>query len=255
MGKRPALPIGKIRMPRFRKPKIETTERPISLLAALSSFRRADDEPPSFLSADMDDTSAVIAAVTTFDRFLAILITSNLNKQPTASALSAVFDYPGPLSSFSAKIDLCYAMGWFTDEMKHDFDIIRTIRNKFCHSDRPISFSHPEISALISRIKFGVNSAEMKAEAEKLISLLKNYPSEERKRFTTASLAMFILLMYFIRLKVAQLELYSQNAEALAAGAKTKVEDFIGRMQAEAKKAPEPGSPPHPEGSSAPEKT
>jgi hypothetical protein len=52
-----------------------------------------------------------------------------------------------PLGSFSARIDICYAMGLLPAEVYRDLHLIRKIRNDFGHNPQPISFSEPAISS------------------------------------------------------------------------------------------------------------
>lgn len=59
-----------------------------------------------------------------------------------------IFDFEGPLGSFSAKIDMCYSLQIIGKHTFDDLHKIREIRNKFAHSleeeesiHRPITFS------------------------------------------------------------------------------------------------------------------
>jgi DNA-binding MltR family transcriptional regulator len=64
-----------------------------------------------------------------------------------------LFENYGPLSSFSAKIDIAYAL-CITDRITYDrLTIIRRVRNKFAHSDEPITFGNQDILAILSSIK------------------------------------------------------------------------------------------------------
>ena len=52
--------------------------------------------------------------------------------------MRAIFKGHGPLSSFSARAELLYAMGFLTDVMWNDLKFIRKIRNHFAH--------HPDVT-------------------------------------------------------------------------------------------------------------
>jgi hypothetical protein len=55
--------------------------------------------------------------------------------------LDSLFEYPGPLSSFDAKIQVGFAIGLYGPIIRHDLDVIRRIRNGFAHAKKPISFN------------------------------------------------------------------------------------------------------------------
>jgi DNA-binding MltR family transcriptional regulator len=61
---------------------------------------------------------------------------------------SELFGVDRPLSSFSSRIKLGYALGIFGKNTRHDLDNLRKIRNAFAHARRAISFETPEIAAL-----------------------------------------------------------------------------------------------------------
>ncbi|OWY27324.1 hypothetical protein [Herbaspirillum robiniae] len=50
-----------------------------------------------------------------------------------SKAWSRLFGSNGPLSTFSAKIDLCSLLGLISGTIKSDLHIIREIRNEFAH--------------------------------------------------------------------------------------------------------------------------
>jgi hypothetical protein len=62
--------------------------------------------------------------------------------------MSRLFDYRhrGPLSSFSAKIEIAYSTGLIPMGKRRDLHNLREIRNKFAHHIEPLDFSDPEIA-------------------------------------------------------------------------------------------------------------
>ncbi len=56
-----------------------------------------------------------------------------------------LFDYEGPLGTFSRKIKMAYGFGLIADDIRRDLDRIKDIRNAFAHSRRPISFATPAV--------------------------------------------------------------------------------------------------------------
>lgn len=64
-----------------------------------------------------------------------------------------LFDGMGPLSPFSAKIDVAFALGLITTAEKQILHAIRIIRNEFAHSDDPtLSFDHGSMATLLAKL-------------------------------------------------------------------------------------------------------
>jgi hypothetical protein len=57
-----------------------------------------------------------------------------------------------PLSSFSAKMRLGYALALYGPITYRDLDIIRSIRNGFAHTAAPVTFEHPIIAEQCHRL-------------------------------------------------------------------------------------------------------
>lgn len=64
-----------------------------------------------------------------------------------------LFDYSGPLGSFSSRIIMAYSMGIISKNYLHDLQIIRKIRNDFGHSPLIINFDDPKIKPLCHSLK------------------------------------------------------------------------------------------------------
>ena len=61
-----------------------------------------------------------------------------------------LFQGYGPLSSFSAKIDVAFALALLDKRTHAKLSIVRKIRNEFAHSSEPLSFESPVIMSLLS---------------------------------------------------------------------------------------------------------
>lgn len=61
---------------------------------------------------------------------------------------TALFDFEGPLGTFSAKIMMAYALELFGSKTNHDLLLIRTIRNEFAHCQLPLRFDVPEVKGV-----------------------------------------------------------------------------------------------------------
>jgi DNA-binding MltR family transcriptional regulator len=61
-------------------------------------------------------------------------------------AANRLFGTTGPLSPFSAKIDLGLLLGLYREEVRGDLHRIREVRNQFAHDEEPRDFAYPKIS-------------------------------------------------------------------------------------------------------------
>lgn len=98
------------------------------------------------------DRGAAIVAASVAEELLAVVIQERL--LPLNSEIrKSLFDRPNaPLSSFSAKIDLGYALGLFSDSAMKHLHILRECRNRFAHRIEPLNFDHPSITEVLSKI-------------------------------------------------------------------------------------------------------
>lgn len=64
-----------------------------------------------------------------------------------------IFEGYGPLATFAAKIDIAFALGLASDQMRTEMNNIKDIRNKFAHSRSILSFDAPELEKLIIKLK------------------------------------------------------------------------------------------------------
>lgn len=57
-----------------------------------------------------------------------------------------------PISSFSARIDLCYQLGLISDVMQRDLHIIRKLRNDFAHNPFELSFDDESVKSRVTEL-------------------------------------------------------------------------------------------------------
>ena len=91
------------------------------------------------------------------ERALEACIISAL-KWPTAEKeankeVKGLFYGEGPLSSFSAKIKIGYALGLYGKVVRDDLDTIREVRNAFAHSTAHIDFRTAAVAVVCSRLR------------------------------------------------------------------------------------------------------
>lgn len=65
-----------------------------------------------------------------------------------------LFKSSGPLSTFAAKIQISFALGFFMEIVRKDLDLIRQIRNEFAHSLSPINFDSLQIMKKIDGLGY-----------------------------------------------------------------------------------------------------
>ena len=80
----------------------------------------------------------------------------------------ALFEGYGPLSSFSALIDVGYGMGLFSDKLRHDLNVIRRLRNYFAHNLDNSSLDVPEFRDQILSLNALQDADQNKASNELL---------------------------------------------------------------------------------------
>lgn len=201
--RRPPKPEGIEPMPRSRRskePKLFDMEEALSPLKDLAALG-------GFLNSEYDDATIVISAASTFDHFLSVFIMMHIGGKPPKKAVGALFKPTAPLSTFSAKIDLCFLMGHLTANMKHDLDLIRLIRNRFCHSTSRVTFDDDEVGKLCAGFKYYIGPEQLNAYSVSLIDTLKAHGIlDNRLRFTTASMMLVVMLISHLFVKNAQLE-------------------------------------------------
>jgi hypothetical protein len=62
-----------------------------------------------------------------------------------------LFGTMGPLSSFSAKIELGLLLGLYPEEVRSDLHRIRDARNEFAHEHQPRDFGYPRIAEICGK--------------------------------------------------------------------------------------------------------
>ena len=76
-----------------------------------------------------------------------------------------LFNGYGPLSSFSAKIDVAYALDLIPESLRRDLHVIREIRNEFAHSTVSIHFGSEPIKTMLQKFPDYKDTTETKAVA------------------------------------------------------------------------------------------
>lgn len=114
------------------------------------------EESRHFFKADSNESDRGVALVAaelfnvTLERLLNWRFRGAIEQKP--NWVSPLFEVFGPLSTFSAKINICFATELITLWMAEDLHLLRKIRNQFAHSLEAKTFSDPGISALVGQL-------------------------------------------------------------------------------------------------------
>ena len=118
---------------------------------ALSALNRFMDESPNQddiiflfhqLRNDPNDRAVALIAACIIDDILEISILTKF-RHLNSDERKRLFDPDQPLSSFSAKIRIAYALDLIDRPQQQNLDCVRSIRNAFAHITRPLEFRHP----------------------------------------------------------------------------------------------------------------
>jgi hypothetical protein len=123
-------------------------------LATLSRESIEGEEASKFfdeLIGSNDRASAVLGAAMV-ERLLIILAQTKMRMLSKTESDALFFDRGAPLQSFSARIEIAYAIEAITKEEKQHLDEIRRIRNVFAHALRPITFENALVISACVRL-------------------------------------------------------------------------------------------------------
>jgi hypothetical protein len=93
-----------------------------------------------------EDRAVVILQASMVEAILENSIAHKMRHDLTDETKKAIFDFEGPVGTFSAKIIMAFALGIFGASTKHDLDLIRLMRNQFAHCRKPLKFSTPVVA-------------------------------------------------------------------------------------------------------------
>ncbi len=105
----------------------------------LSYFQSETDRGAALVGAAMIDSK--------LERILDICLLDNKAKKDLLCGSNA------PIGTFSAKINLCFALGFITPKEYEEINLIRKIRNEFAHKLEELSFSSQPICDFCLQLK------------------------------------------------------------------------------------------------------
>lgn len=100
-----------------------------------------------------NDRATIVMSTVIVESALEVFVKDKLRPTINSDDNRLLFDYVGPLGTFSSKTLIAYAFNFFGPETRHDLDLIRTLRNGFAHSRRSFGFTTPEVATLCAELK------------------------------------------------------------------------------------------------------
>jgi hypothetical protein len=101
---------------------------------------------------DRGQAATVLKAIAVFEDVLQACLEGCM-RPLTPRMRERLFNGYGPISSFSAKTDIAYALNLLTDHDHADLQIKRKIRNEFAHSREVMGFEKCKIKKMVSRLQ------------------------------------------------------------------------------------------------------
>jgi hypothetical protein len=89
------------------------------------------------------DRGAALVGAAWLDATLESMLSQFLIDEPPK--VDRLFSQNGPLSTFSARIDMTYCLGFYGPKTYHDLHLIREIRNDFAHHIEEATFNDQSI--------------------------------------------------------------------------------------------------------------
>jgi hypothetical protein len=106
------------------------------------------------LHRENNERSTVLTLASLLDHALQIALLTKMRRDLIPPEQAEMFGGRGLLATFSAKIDLAYALKLIGPKTRDDIDMIREIRNAFAHARGPISFQTKEVATVCARLRF-----------------------------------------------------------------------------------------------------
>jgi DNA-binding MltR family transcriptional regulator len=97
------------------------------------------------------DRGCCLMAVSFIENELEILISQKL--VGSEKFIKNLFEFNGPLGTFSSKIKMAYSLGFISKSTMNDLELIRKVRNDFGHTYEPINFDTENIKQRIMQLK------------------------------------------------------------------------------------------------------
>lgn len=103
---------------------------------------------------DFDDRGVAVVFGALLESALETAISTHFSIDEAEARRLFSYTDDGPLSNFSAKIEMGYALGVYDDQMRSDLKWISRIRNAFAHARIQVNFDNNAIALACDQMKF-----------------------------------------------------------------------------------------------------
>jgi len=156
------------------------------LLITSEEIIRRRDELFEALSDESDRGAILVSASFLDDALETILrVRFSIEKAKAKKVIDPLFDTFGPLSTFSAKIKVSYAIDLIEHWMFHDLEILRKMRNQLAHNAKVSNFDSNDTSQIIQKLKGAELAIAANEKIENDKALIKER-TEKEKAWTKA---------------------------------------------------------------------
>lgn len=101
------------------------------------------------------DRAAIILGAAQIDELLRKVIEKKL-----VGSTEKLFDFNGPMGTFSSKIDMAYALGTINLDFSKKIHLVRKIRNDCAHNIAKVNFKENSVSQKINELSASYNKTE-----------------------------------------------------------------------------------------------
>jgi hypothetical protein len=124
----------------------------------LKAFARGSLTPEDLpkLEAELygaSDRASAVMLASILESSLEIFLRSKTRPSLNSEDNRILFDFSGPLGTFSSKIIVGYAFNWYGPDTRRDLDLIRLMRNEFAHSRKSFNFETPQIADVCQQLR------------------------------------------------------------------------------------------------------
>ncbi|HEY4029967.1 MAG TPA: hypothetical protein VGM25_06460 [Caulobacteraceae bacterium] len=100
-----------------------------------------------------NDRATAILYGTFVETSLRRLLETKIRDDLSSADRKKIWEYEGPLGSFSPKTIMAYALRLIGPMSRGDLDLIRLLRNEFAHSRVSFNFATPEVADICARLQ------------------------------------------------------------------------------------------------------
>lgn len=102
--------------------------------------------------ADESDRARVLLVAGWIDEFLKVKLMNEYSKG-NSRAREQLFSANGPFATFSGKVNAAFCAGWIDQDVYHDIEIIRKLRNECAHSINPVSLEDEKFREMVEKLR------------------------------------------------------------------------------------------------------